>query len=536
MGKLSGISKALQRVSEQPVGSGRQAATRARAAEREWTGNTRKGQLKGLQDYFEHADPTAVRTSAPSPDVIEPTPELLAKPERREGITPKLDLRRRAQDAEELASGYHSFANEMDRDPREMNYFVDANKLKALNDNYGFSVGDRLIELQNQYLRDELAGLDPRVKAIMARGPGDEVFLAGNDDAVMREAIERANHKLITEGVHMDLPGGAKRTISGVASLKYGAGKTLDDAELDMMARKAAGLDDRADASEAIEVIEEPRVRDGSLSQIRKFLNRYEGGLVGMGAKYPDAVEGEYEDGDEYLGEDDEFEYYATGGQVQGYFLGGLKKAVKKGFKKVSKVANLPAKLLSKVPGVKSIAKVVAKAAPALGFIPGVGTLAGGLIGGVAGNIASGGKTSGFLKGALAGASGGIGGGIAKGVAGKLGSGLLAKAAGKVTGEVATGLMGSAMKKLTSDPSGKSLTKEERVALQQGGGQPSQPAVDLAALRQSAMATNAAAPTQLSMVQPQVPRVAPQIPMAGSQGLLQQIQAQQAQNFPRQVA
>lgn len=475
MGKLSTLSRAVRTVEE--------SASKGKAAERAWAaGEGRKGQLKGLSEYFERNDavtaPAKPRAAAPLPADIKKTDRrAIERPgERRSESRQKIDLRRRADEAERLAGGYRRYADEMDANPRAKQYFVDANKLKALNDNFGFDVGDRMIELQNELLADELANLDPSVQPLIARGPGDEVFLAGNDDAIMREAIERANARLQSEGVHMDLPGGGRRTISGVSSLKYGAGDTLDDAEADLMARKRSGVDDRADASEAIDVIEEPRERSGTLGVIRSYINKRHGGLA-LASQYPDAVEGEYADGDEYLGEDDDYQYYAVGGPVQKGIGGFLKKAVKK------------------------VAKVGKVVAPILGKIPGIGTVAAGVIGGLSGLIADG-----NLKGALAGALNGVSGGL---------SGWT---------KLATSVGAQALD--LSKPENRAKVAQMAHAQEQSQLTPLQN--DLGQLRQQAMGTYSKAPTQLSMVQPQTPRVQPSAPAVGSQGLLQQIQQQRA--------
>ena len=458
MGKLSEVAKAMKSASE----SG---ASKLRAQERAWASEAkgRKGQLSGLSEYFAHVDkPRSASVSAPAKAPQERRAEVdrTVPRERRTGTGEKINLRRRAEDAENLASGYRAFADEMDMDPRSHQYFVDANKLKALNDKFGFTVGDRLIELQNQHLRDELELLPEHVKPIIARGPGDEVFLAGNDDAIMREAIERANNKLITEGVHMELPGGAKRTISGVASLKYGAGPTLDDAEADLMARKSSAIDDRASAPEAIDVLEEPREREGSLKVIGKYISRAGGGLVPMASRYPDAFDGVYEDGDEFLGEDDDYEYYSCGGPVNKGIGGFLKKAVKK------------------------VAKVGKIAAPILGKIPGVGTVAGGVLGGLSGLIADG-NLKGALSGALDGVSGGLSG-IAK--------------MGTTVGSAALDMSNAKKKAKKQGKSAQLVQQATQDSTQESPS--SSPKFDLAALRRSALDAVSQAPTQLSMVQP----------------------------------
>ncbi len=487
VGRASGALRGIREASER--------AAAGRGQERDWlrelaleseprkpVGEAPHG---GAGEYGAWAEGPAKAPQSRPNNFVERLPATRGTAER-----PVHPLRSRASDAQSLAKGYTSFADAMEMSPRRRQYFVDANKLKALNDNYGFSVGDRLIELQNQLLRDELAALDPSVGAIMARGPGDEVFLAGNDDELMRRAIERANDKLLTEGVHMDTPQG-KRTISGVASLKYGAGDDLDAAERDLMARKAAGEYDRGDASEAIEVLEAPRYKaqGGSLRTMRDHLNNYAaGGGVSMAERYADAIEGEYEEGDEFLDEDDEYEYYASGGQVHGYLFGGLKKLGKR----IGKV-------------VKKVAKVGKFVAPILGKIPGIGTLAGGVIGGLSGLIADG-NLKGALSGALSGASGGLSNGLLKGAL----------------------TVGSSMLDSKKKPKGIAGQMLQGVQGAQGQAPASIGAIpDMQAMQQDAVATNAAAPTQLSMLQgSQQPRVQPG---SNANGLLARIQQQQQQ-------
>lgn len=219
--------------------------------------------------------------------------------------------------------------------------------------------------------------------------------------------------------------------------------------------------------------------RKGALSTIRDYLGLYEGGSARLADMYPDAFEGEYEDGDEFLGEDEEWEYYACGGPVKRGIGGKIKKAVKK------------------------VAKVGKALAPVIGKIPGVGTVAGGLIGGVSGLIADG-NLKGALSGALSGASGGVSNALLSNAMG-LGSALLdannAKAKAKKTAAAQAPAAGG--------------VPPERIAQ----------VPDLVQLQQQAQQTQAAMPSQLSMVQPQGQRVQPG---SNAGGLLQRIQQQQA--------
>jgi hypothetical protein len=94
-------------------------------------------------------------------------------------------------------------------------------------------------------------------------------------------------------------------------------------------------------------------VDEGTLAAFRRYLGLYAAGGA-VADPFADAIDGEYEDGDEYLGEDDDFEYYACGGPVA-YGLGG---SIKKGLKKVGKV----------------VGKVAGFAAPIVGMInPAIG-------------------------------------------------------------------------------------------------------------------------------------------------------------------
>lgn len=219
--------------------------------------------------------------------------------------------------------------------------------------------------------------------------------------------------------------------------------------------------------------------RKGALSTIRDYLGLYEGGSARLADMYPDAFEGEYEDGDEFLGEDEEWEYYACGGPVKLGIGGKLKKAVKK------------------------VAKVGKALAPVIGKIPGVGTVAGGLIGGVSGLIADG-NLKGALSGALSGASGGVSNALLSNAMG-LGSALLD----------ANNAKSKAKKTAAAQAPAAVGVPPERIAQ----------VPDLMQLQQQAQQTQAAMPSQLSMVQPQGQRVQPG---SNAGGLLQRIQQQQA--------
>jgi GGDEF domain-containing protein len=542
--------------------SAENSASKGRAVEADWTGNIETLRKEALA----RVKPGSSRRAAPASPVTTAMKGKLrqihapsTKP--KEGINP----RREAQRDLAAAQRKIAYADSMDAQPREFEYFADLDKLKGFNDTFGMPYGDAYIEAAERSLRNQL-GKVPEANPLFTRAAGDEFYVSGDDSSMIESALQRVSRDL-NRGVTIDRGPLGKHTVAGVGSLKYGKGRNLDEAdaalrsdktkwsEIDQRTGRRHG-DARSDMSGAQHLYEyeDPELdwqhigfKRGGLATIGNYLAAYEAGerprdAMTLADQYPDAFEGEYEDGDEFLGEDDEYEYYACGGQVQHFFLGGIGKKLKKGIKKVGKVAgkiaNAPGKALSKIPGVKSIAKVVAKAAPALGFIPGVGTVAGGLIGGIAGNIASGGKTSGFLRGALSGASGGVGGGIAGSVASKLGGGTLAKLAGTALGDIASGAMQRAGAKLLKDPSGKSLTPEELQAVQSQQAQRAQATLpqpasigtmnNAADQRTSALQAVSQAPANQFAQNYQPAPPAPVVPGSNSQGLLSMIKQQQA--------
>jgi hypothetical protein len=217
----------------------------------------------------------------------------------------------------------------------------------------------------------------------------------------------------------------------------------------------------------------------GNLSTINGYLQQWEGGLVPPAQMYHDAVEGQYEDGDELIDEDDDYEYYACGGAV-GYSIGGK---IKKGIKKVAKVGKF--------------------VAPLLGKIPGIGTVAGGVIGGLSGLIADG-----NLKGALSGALSGVSGGLS----------------------TLAGLGASAGSSILDMSNAKG--KAKKAAARMAANQPpplEMPKYDLAALHQQALGAQSSQPSALARVQQtMVPPMARTVPGSQSQGLLQRIQQAQA--------
>jgi len=255
---------------------------------------------------------------------------------------------------------------------------------------------------------------------------------------------------------------------------------------------------ERMESTESAPNLAAPFAR-GGLATMTDYLTAYENGLrprdqLALAEQYPDAIEGEFEDGDSYIGEDDNYTYYECGGQVQHLSIGGfLKKAIKK------------------------VAKVVSKAAPFIGLIPGVGTLAAAAIGGISGAIANGGW-KGALTGAISGATGGIGGGIASGLMSKLGGSALAKVTSAMVGNVASSALNSAAQKLASDPSGQSLTEEEVTAMN-----------DAAAQRTAALEAVQKTPANQFAANYKPVAAPPRIdPGSQSQGLLSQITAQRA--------
>jgi len=121
---------------------------------------------------------------------------------------------------------YNEGANER----KKHQFFVDANSLKWFNDNISHEAGNKLLEsIGDSILTTEIADS-------AYHSSGDEFIVEGDDLQFVNNELKKANDWLLTNPLQFEMEDGSKVSIP--ARFEYGTGKTLEEADKDLIRAK----------------------------------------------------------------------------------------------------------------------------------------------------------------------------------------------------------------------------------------------------------------------------------------------------------
>ena len=145
----------------------------------------------------------------------------------------------------------------------------DVDGLKALNDKYGYDVGNALLKAKADALRE--AGLEAY------HDKGDEFLCRGNHIKELLAKLERARAILRDCAIVVERPDGSTLNITG-ADFSYGVGKDIDEAEFGLKShkaeRKARGELKRGELRGIIIKREKPRDSPPELSTLQRLFRQ----------------------------------------------------------------------------------------------------------------------------------------------------------------------------------------------------------------------------------------------------------------------